>query len=281
MSNLTSPNQVAFQYSPGLSSGVILRQDNATPHRSNATTAKIVAFDWSVSLHPTNCPDVAPADYHLFPKLKQFLQDKWFANEEELKATVLKWFQPMGTIDVWRGIWRCTHAKLAPLTPHDLARDRHYGPASRQRGERFGAGNFSAPISPLLLKCADGVTTLSLRFGIDQDLLDGKLAAGCLRSGPPGSSSASVAGLLTAKTGDDEVWHWVLGGGSYGQPLPLPRYLHLAAHCQSDKSSHLVASFCAFQHNPDNRHDVLHGWNEQIASRYQKFINWNSDFVGK
>ncbi len=37
-------------------------------------------------------------------------------------------------------------------------------------------------------QCADGATTLSLRFGIDQDLrisgLDGTLAAGCLRSGP-------------------------------------------------------------------------------------------------
>ncbi len=32
--------------------------------------------------------------------------------------------------DVWRGVWRCTHAKLAPLTPHPFTRDRHYGPAS-------------------------------------------------------------------------------------------------------------------------------------------------------
>ncbi len=50
--------------------------------------------------------------------------------------------------DVWRGVYRCTHAKLAPLTPHPLARDRHYGSASGQRGECFGAGNLSAPISP-------------------------------------------------------------------------------------------------------------------------------------
>ncbi len=33
-------------------------------------------------------------------------------------------------INVRRSIWRCTHAKLAPLTPHPLAQDRHYGPAS-------------------------------------------------------------------------------------------------------------------------------------------------------
>ncbi len=65
----------------------------------------------------------------------------------------------------------------------------------------------------------------------------------------PGSSSASIAGLLMAKNGGDgEVRHWVLGGGGYG---PLLRYLHLTAHCQSDKSGHLVPSFCAFQHNQD------------------------------
>ncbi len=33
-------------------------------------------------------------------------------------------------VDVWWGIWRCTHVKLAPLTLHSLAWDRHYGPAS-------------------------------------------------------------------------------------------------------------------------------------------------------
>ncbi len=38
-------------------------------------------------------------------------------------------------IDVWWGVWRCMHAQLAPLTPHPLARDRYYGPASGQRGD--------------------------------------------------------------------------------------------------------------------------------------------------
>ncbi len=37
------------------------------------------------------------------------------------------------------------------------------------REERFGAGNISVPISPLLLKYVDGATTLSLRLG-SQDL---------------------------------------------------------------------------------------------------------------
>ncbi len=41
--------------------------------------------------------------------------------------------------------------QIGPTDTAPLARDRHYGPASRQRGERFGAGNLSAPISPLTL----------------------------------------------------------------------------------------------------------------------------------
>ncbi len=136
--------------------------------------------------------------------------------------------------------------------------------APGQRGEYFGASNLSAPISPLLLKCADGATTLSLRFGIDQDLgisgLDVEWAAGCLRSGPPWIVFCFRCWVADGKNGGDgEVRHWVLGGGGYGPPLPLPRYLHLVAHCQSDKSGHLVPSFCAFQHNRDQtQHGCWH-----------------------
>ncbi len=50
------------------------------------------------------------------------------------------------------------------------------------REERSGAGNLSTPISPLLLKCVDSATTLSLRFGISGQ--GGELAARCLRSRP-------------------------------------------------------------------------------------------------
>ncbi len=184
-----------------------------------------------------------------FVVLIYFAKDKQMINSRALENTSTD-------IDVWRGVWRCTHAKLAPLTPHPLARDRHCGPVSGQRGERFGTGNLSAPISPLLFKCADGATTLSLRFGIDQDFgisgLDGELAAGCLQSGPAWVVFCFRCWVADGKNGaDGEVRHWVLGGGGYGRPLPLPHYLHLAAHCQSDKSGHLVPSFCAFQHNRD------------------------------
>ncbi len=109
-------------------------------------------------------------------------------------------------IDVWQGVWRCTHAKLAPLTPHPLARDRHNEPASRQRRECFGAGNLSAPISPLLLKCVEGATTLFLHFGISG--LGGKLAAGCLRSRPTWIIFCFCCWVADGKNGEGG-WGWV------------------------------------------------------------------------
>ncbi len=83
--------------------------------------------------------------------------------------------------------------------------------------------------------------------------LGGKLAARCLRSRPAWILFCFRCWVADGKNrADGKVRHWVLGGRSYGLPLPLPRYLHLAAHCQSDKSGHLVPSFCAFQHNRDH-----------------------------
>ncbi len=72
---------------------------------------------------------------------------------------------------------RCLAGRMAmhacPIDPTDTAPPCPGSPhwaCVKTKGERFGAGNLSAPVSPLLLKCADGTTTLSLRFGIDQDL---------------------------------------------------------------------------------------------------------------
>ncbi len=89
-----------------LSSGVILQHDNSTPPLSKTTTAKLVAFSWSVFLYPTYFtdhppvppPNLAPSDYQsLLSKTEAIVGRQTFANEEELKATMLKWFLMMGT----------------------------------------------------------------------------------------------------------------------------------------------------------------------------------------
>jgi len=38
-------------------------------------------------------PDLAPSDFHLFPKLKEYLKDQRFSYDEEVKSAVRKWFQ--------------------------------------------------------------------------------------------------------------------------------------------------------------------------------------------
>ncbi len=116
----------------------------------------------------------------------------------------------------------------------------------RNKGECFEAGYLSAPISILLLECVDGATILPLRRILS---LAGILAASeCLRVRPAWIVFfLLVAGFLTANTSG--VWHWVLGDGGYASAPP--RNFHLATHCQSDKSGHLVPFVCAFQHNWD------------------------------
>ncbi len=89
--NLEDLKKIKWKCLSVFGSGVILQHGNTTPCWLKITMAKVVAFGWSVFLHPTNCPDLMPSDYHLFPKLKQFLGDK------HLRMRELKWFQTMDT----------------------------------------------------------------------------------------------------------------------------------------------------------------------------------------
>ncbi len=80
-----------------LSLGVILQHDNTTQYQSKKITVNVASLSWSAFLHPAYSPGLESSDYHLFLKLKQFLENRRSANEEELNATVLKWFQIVGT----------------------------------------------------------------------------------------------------------------------------------------------------------------------------------------
>jgi len=41
--------------------------------------------------HPPYSPDLAPSDFHLFPKLKEHLMGQRFSCDEEVKSAVRKW----------------------------------------------------------------------------------------------------------------------------------------------------------------------------------------------
>jgi hypothetical protein len=60
---------------------------NARPHAAARTQAMLQEFGWEVFERP----DLAPSDFHLFPKSKAFLGGRRFKSDEEVKDAVKEW----------------------------------------------------------------------------------------------------------------------------------------------------------------------------------------------
>lgn len=101
-----------------LSEKIFLIHDNARPHASVQTRQVLENFKWDIFGHPPYSPDLAPSDYHLFPKLKDFLGGQQFANDDELKEAVTSWLTTLAVDDYNVGI-----EKLVPRYTKCL--DRH------------------------------------------------------------------------------------------------------------------------------------------------------------
>lgn len=76
-----------------LSAGVLLLHDNASSHTSHLAKAAVHQCGFEELPHPPYSPDLAPSDFHLFPKLKEHLRGKRFADNNELKAVVNGYFR--------------------------------------------------------------------------------------------------------------------------------------------------------------------------------------------
>ena len=70
--------------------------DNATPCTAAATWELLQKFNWQVWSHFPYSPDLAPCDYHLFPKLKKEIEDRRFQNDEEVKEIVENFINGLG-----------------------------------------------------------------------------------------------------------------------------------------------------------------------------------------
>ena len=68
--------------------GLCLLHDNARPHVARQTIALLNQFGWDIITHPPYSPDLAPCDYHLFPKLKEHLARRRFSDDDEVKLAV-------------------------------------------------------------------------------------------------------------------------------------------------------------------------------------------------
>ena len=78
--------------------------DNAKPHRSNVTNAKVRELGWDRLDHPPYSPDLAPSDFHLFRSLQHFLKGKRFDSIEEMQESLEEFFDSKDADFYRRGI---------------------------------------------------------------------------------------------------------------------------------------------------------------------------------
>ena len=67
---------------------MILHHDNARPHTAKKTSEVIEKLNFNLLPHPPYSPDLAPADFCLFPKMKALLRGHLFDNRDNLEREV-------------------------------------------------------------------------------------------------------------------------------------------------------------------------------------------------
>ena len=67
-----------------LTKGVLFHQDNAPVHKSVIAMAAIHDCGFKLIEHPLHSPDLAPSDFHLFPKLKTAISGTHFQSDDDV-----------------------------------------------------------------------------------------------------------------------------------------------------------------------------------------------------
>ncbi len=80
-------------------SRMMLHWDNAPCHSSEKTSEFIVSKSIEETCHPAYSPDLAPCDFYIFPKLKQYLRGKRFQSDEELLDAIHIFFKKLKKSD--------------------------------------------------------------------------------------------------------------------------------------------------------------------------------------
>ena len=66
----------------------LLLHDNARPYTARRTVNAIQRLHYELLSHPPYSPDLAPADFALYPRLKKFLRGRIFENRDSLEQEV-------------------------------------------------------------------------------------------------------------------------------------------------------------------------------------------------
>ena len=73
----------------GLGHGIVLLHNNVRLHNARQTQVLLrEQFHWVIFEHPPCSSDLAPSELSLFPKMKEHLTGKRFANDEDLKNAI-------------------------------------------------------------------------------------------------------------------------------------------------------------------------------------------------
>lgn len=95
---------------PDLSpNNIIFHHDNARAHTCVTAMAKIIELKYDLLPHPPYSPDLAPSDFHLFPKLKMFLAGQRFTSDKEVKSAVDAYFADLEESTFLDGIKALEH----------------------------------------------------------------------------------------------------------------------------------------------------------------------------
>lgn len=74
---------------------IFFLQDNAPPHTSKVAMSKIAEIGFELIAHPPYSPDLAPSDFYLFPKLKEYLAGKKYGSNDEVISAVDGYFEDL------------------------------------------------------------------------------------------------------------------------------------------------------------------------------------------
>ena len=83
---------------------VIFHQDKARPHTSLVTRQKLRVLGRELLMHPPYSSDLAPLDYHLLRSLQNYLNGKYFDNDEVIQKQLVQFFAGKGQKFYERGV---------------------------------------------------------------------------------------------------------------------------------------------------------------------------------
>ena len=78
--------------------------DNVRPHVAKLTREKLLQLGWITIPHSPYSPDTAPTDYHLFRSLSNYLSEKKFDDDNDLKTALATFFDQKSPVFYERGI---------------------------------------------------------------------------------------------------------------------------------------------------------------------------------